>query len=74
MHPLSGLQLPSATGGADMPVRVVLAIAAMRLDDHDGAALESAATDPAEAIIHTPGPTSHARPQHRLGLRLKRLP
>jgi hypothetical protein len=29
---------------------IVLAITAMRLDDHDVAALEGAATDPAEAI------------------------
>jgi hypothetical protein len=37
----------------------VLAIATMRLDDHDVAALEGGATDPAEAIIQALDPTAH---------------
>ena len=52
---------------------MLLAIAAMRLDDHDVAALEGAATDPAEAIIQTPDPTAHERTQHGFGLLIKRL-
>ena len=52
---------------------MLLAIAAMRLDDHDGATLEGAATDPAEAIVQTPHPTAHARTQHGCGLLIKRL-
>ena len=31
---------------SDMQMRIVLSIAAMRLDDDDGAALEGLATDP----------------------------
>jgi hypothetical protein len=74
MHPLAGLRIPAATGGDDVQMRVVLAIAAMRLDNHNIAALERAATDSAEAIIQTPDPTAHERTQHCLGLLIKRLP
>ena len=63
MDPLAGLRIPSATGGDDVQMGVVLAIAAVRLDDHDIAALEGAATDPAEAIIQAGDPTPHERAQ-----------
>jgi hypothetical protein len=52
---------------------MVLAIAAMRLQDHDVATLKGTATDPAEAIVHTPDPTAHERTQHGCGLLIKRL-
>ena len=74
MHPLAGLRIPSATGGDDVQMGVVLAIAAMRLDDHDIAALEGATADSAEAIIQTPAPTAHEWTQHGCGLLIKRLP
>jgi hypothetical protein len=55
-------------------MRIVLPVAAMRLDDHDIAPLEGAATGPAEDLIQAPHPTAHERTQHRLGLLIKRLP
>ena len=73
MDPLPRLRIPSATGGNDVQMGIVLAIAAMRLDDHDVAALEGAATDPAEEIIQTPDPTSHEWTQHGFRLLIKRL-
>jgi hypothetical protein len=51
MHPLPGLRLPSATGGDDVQMGVVLAMAAMRLDHHDVATLERGATDPTADIV-----------------------
>ena len=55
-------------------MRIVLPIAAMGLDDHDVAALEGAATDPAIDIIQTADATAHEWTQHRLRLLIKRFP
>jgi hypothetical protein len=63
MHPLSRLPIPAATGGDDVQMGVVLAIAAMGLDDDDVPACEILATDPAKDIIQTPDPTAHERAQ-----------
>ncbi len=43
MDPLLGCLIPAATGGNAMQMRIVLAMAAMRLDDHDGATCEGLA-------------------------------
>ena len=74
MHPLPGLRLPSATGGDDGQMGVVLAIAAMRLDHHDVATLERGATDPTEDIVSAPDPTTHEGTQYHSGMLIKRLP
>ncbi len=63
MHPALGLLIPATTGGDEVQMGVVLAIAAVRLDDHDVAALEGAATDLAEAIIQALDSTAHESAQ-----------
>jgi hypothetical protein len=63
MHPLLGLLIPAAAGGHTMQMGVGLPMTAMRLEDQDGAALEGAATDSAEAIVQALDPTAHARTQ-----------
>jgi hypothetical protein len=42
-----------------MQMRIVLSIAAMRLDDHDVATLKGAATDQAEDVIQALHSTAH---------------
>src|SRR5712691_11140555 len=74
MVPLAGWRIPAATRRDHVQMRVVPPIAAMRLDDHNVAALESAATDPAEDVIQAPHPTAHERTKHRLRLLIKRFP
>src|SRR5512134_51273 len=74
MHPLAALAIPAATRGDDGQMRVVLPMAAMRLDHHNVAALERTATDPGEDIIQAPDPTAHERAQYRLRLLIKRGP
>src|SRR5262249_4891510 len=71
MDPLPGLGIPAATRGNDVQMRMVLPVAAMRLDDHDIAPLEGAATGPAEDIIQASHPTAQAWTQHHLGLLIK---
>jgi hypothetical protein len=51
MRPLAGLAIPSTARGHERQRGMVLAIAAMGVEAHAIAALESAATDPAEAIV-----------------------
>ena len=51
----------------------VLAMTAMGLDNHDGAAREDAATDPALDIIQTADATAHERTQHVFRLLIKRV-
>jgi hypothetical protein len=53
---------------------MILAIAAMGLDDDDVTAFEVLAADPAEDVIQAPHPTAYARTQHRLRLLIKRVP
>ena len=74
VHPLLGLSIPSPTGGDDVQMGIILAIAAMGLDDQNVAALEGAATDPAIDIIQTADATAHEWTQHRLRLLIKRFP
>jgi DNA polymerase family A len=74
VDPLLGLLIPSATGGDDVQMGIVLAITAMGLDDHDITTLESAATDPAIDSIQTAHTTAHKRTQHRLCPLIKRFP
>ena len=73
MHPLAGLLIPAATRGNAVQMRIVLPIAAMRLDDHDVAAFEGAATDTAEAIIQALHSTAYERTQYNLRLLIKCL-
>ena len=40
-------------------MRIIVAIAAMGLDDHDVTTLEGVATDMAEDIVYAPDPTAH---------------
>ena len=63
MPPLAGLAIPSATGGDDMQMGIVLPIAPMGLDNHDVAALEGVATDSGEDIIQALDATTHERAQ-----------
>src|SRR5262249_44597621 len=74
MAPLANLRIPAATRRHHVEMRVVLPIAAMRLDDDDVATLEGAALDEAEDIIQTADATAHERTQHRLRLLIKRCP
>jgi len=74
MHPVSRLLIPSATGGDDVQMRVILAIAAMGLDDDDVTAFEVLAADTAKDIIQTPDPTAHERAQYSFRLLRKRFP
>ena len=74
MPPRSRLLIPSATGGDEVPRRVVLAMAAMGLDDDEGTAFAVLAADPAHDRIHTPAPTAPERAQESLRLPSKRLP
>ena len=73
-HPLFGLLIPSTTGGDEVQMGILLAMAAMGLDNHDGAALEGAATDPALDIIQTADAAAQERTQHRLRPLIKRFP
>src|SRR5712691_1761882 len=74
MHPLVGLRIPPTTGGNAVQMRVVLPIAAVRLDNHDVAAFEGATTDTAIEIIQTADATTDERTQHVLRLLIKRFP
>ena len=74
MDPLLGLLSPSPTGGDDVQMGIVLAIAAMGLDDDDVTAFEVLAADPAEDVIQAPHPTAHERTQHRWRLLIKSVP
>jgi hypothetical protein len=74
MSPRSGLLSPSATGGDDGPMGGGLAMAAMGLEDHDIAACEGCATDPAQDIVHTLDPTAHERTQDSLRRLITRVP
>ena len=67
-HPLLRLGLPPSTGGNDMQMGGVLAIATMGLHHHDVATFERRATHSADDIIQTAHPTSQAGPQQRLGV------
>src|SRR5215510_11618490 len=51
MDPLLRLVIPSATGGKEVQMGVILPIAPMGLDDHDVAAFEGSATYPAIDIV-----------------------
>jgi hypothetical protein len=53
---------------------IVLAIAAMGLDDDDVPAFEGLAANPAKDIIQTPHPTTHERAPYCLRLLIKGLP
>jgi hypothetical protein len=64
MTSLAGLQLPAAARRNHVEMRVVLPIAAMRLDDDDVAALEGATLNEAEDIIQTAEATAYERTQH----------
>ena len=63
MAPLLSLDIPPTTGRNNMEMRVVLPIAAMRLDHDDVATLEGLAADPAKDIIQAGDPTPHERAQ-----------
>src|SRR4029434_27686 len=73
MPPLLALRIPSSTRGNDMQMGVVLAVAAMGLDDHDIAPFERLATETAPDIIQAPDPTAYKRTQHVFGTLIKRV-
>src|SRR5918912_1705398 len=68
MPPKPGLLIPSATGGDDMEMGIVLPIAAMGLDHHDIAALKGMAADPCEDIIQALDTTAHECAQQDSGV------
>jgi len=72
MHPLLGLLIPSPARRNDMQMRVVLAIAPMRLDHDDVTAFEGLATDRAKEILSALDATLHAGTEQRLGVLIKR--
>ena len=72
MHPLLRLLIPSSAGRNDVQMRVVLAIAAMRLDDDDVAALERLPTHRAKEIISALDATLHEGTEQRVGVLIKR--
>src|SRR5712691_4000369 len=74
MHPLVALRVPSPTGGDNVQVRIVLAIAAMRLDDHNVAALEGLATDRTKEVVQALHPAWHERTQYVVCVLIKRFP
>ena len=51
MYPLLRLRIPSSAGRNDMQMRVVLAIAAMRLEHNDVATLKRLPTHRAKEIV-----------------------
>ena len=74
MHPLLRLPIPAATGGDDVQVGVVLAIAPMGLDHHNVAPLEGTAADAREDSVQARDATAHKRTQQDLGILIKRRP
>jgi hypothetical protein len=66
------LRIPSSAGRNDMPRRVVLAIAAMRLDDDDVAALERLPTYRAQEILSALDAPRHEGTEQRVGVLIKR--
>ena len=72
--PRAGLRLPAATRRQQVQRRGVRPLTAMRLEAHDGAALEDAATDAADDVLHAPHSTAHARTPPPFGLLRKRVP
>src|SRR6266849_3852546 len=71
MHPLLSLLMPSATGGNDVEMRIVLAIATMGLHHDAVAALELLLSYGAEKIIQAPDTTSHPSTEQRIGVLIK---
>ena len=74
MYPLLSLRIPSPTGGDDVQVRIVLAIAPMGLDDHNITTFECLATDRTKEVISTLYPALHARTSHLVRVLIKRFP
>ena len=72
MHPLLSLLIPSTASRNDMQMRVVLAIATMRLDHDDIAALEGLAAHRAKEIISALDATLHEGTEQRFGVLIKR--
>src|SRR6266436_160894 len=72
MHPLLRLLIPSSAGRNDMQMRVVLAIAAMRLDHDDVATLERLPTHRAQEIISALDTTLHEGTEQRVCVLIKR--
>jgi len=71
MHPLVRLLIPSSAGRNARQMRVVLAIAAMRLDHDDGATLERLPTHRAQEIISALDATLHEGTEQRVGVLIK---
>ena len=59
MHPALGLGVPTATGGDEVQVGIVLTITPVGVQDDDVAAFESLPAEVAKEFIHTADPTSH---------------
>lgn len=74
MHPLLALRIPSPTRGDDRQMRIVVAIAAMRLHDHNVAALEGFAADLAKEIIQALDTALHEGTEQHVGVLIKRGP
>jgi hypothetical protein len=74
MHPLLARRLPSPTRGDARHMRIVVAIATLRLHDHNGAALEGFAADLAQERIQALDTAWHARTAQHVGVLRKRGP
>lgn len=74
MHPLLALRIPSPTRGDDRHMRIVVALAAMRLHDHNVAALKGVAADLAKEIIQALDTALHEGTEQHVGVLIKRGP
>ena len=68
MHPALGLWVPAPTGGDEMQMGVVLAIASMRVQHDNIAAFEPLAAELAIEIVQTLHPASHKSAQQNIGI------
>ena len=74
MLPARSLGIIPPARGEQMQVRVLLPIAAMRVEHRDGTPLERLAPDGARDIIEAWRPAAHERVQHHLGVVVKGRP
>ena len=59
MHPAFRLRVPTATGGDEMQMGVVLAVAPVRVQHDNVATFEALTAEVAKELIQTADPTSH---------------
>lgn len=68
MHPALGLRVPAPTGGDEMEMGVVLAIASMGVQHNNIATFELLAAELAIEIVHTLHPASHKSAQQDVSI------